>query len=513
MSALHATAGAPSIRSAPGPGSDVGPGVGGRPLRDGGLRRALLGACAAGVVVGLVVGVLGLPAAPRADEAAGAVSSPVGGPTGAAAAPPGSPVPAGSPVPLAAGLGGPPASPLPPPDAARSKALAAAVAKARWRYGIPGLSVSIAFADGSVWNGHAGVTDVAKKTGVKTETAFAFGSVTKTLTAALVLKLVEEGRLGLDDPVIRWLPEYADDTFMGTTPARRQLVTVRMLLAQTSGLYDYFNSLPLDAKLRASRKRVWQPDEVLAYVKKPLFIAGDAWSYSNTNYLLLGLVAERAGGAPYATLLRTRLLEPAGLSALYLQVAETTKAPIAKGYDFASLSRTARPIPWSDGTRVMPFTSVTSAAGSAGAAAGTARDLARWGLALYGGTVLSPDSLARMLAFDGTAAPGAASDYGLGVGRRLVGDRLTVGHSGRLAGFRSSLRYVPELGVSVAVVTNQDRWDPDRVVEAVLDVLDPPAPEPSPSPSGSPAPSPTLPAGATPLPGDSYPPAATPPSP
>jgi CubicO group peptidase (beta-lactamase class C family) len=122
-----------------------------------------------------------------------------------------------------------------------------------------------------------------------------------------------------------------------------------------------------------------------------------------------------------------------------------------------------------------------------------------------------------MLAFDGTAASGGASDYGLGVGRRLVGDRLTVGHSGRLAGFRSSLRYVPELGVSVAVVTNQDRWDPDRVVEALLDVIDPPAPEPSPSPSGSPGatPSPTTPpnVGATPLPADSYPPAATPPVP
>ncbi len=162
----------------------------------------------------------------------------------------------------------------------------------------------------------------------------------------------------------------------------------------------------------------------------------------------------------------------------------------------------------------MPFTSVASAAGAAGALAGSARDLARWGLALYGGTALRPDSLASMLAFDGTAAPGAASDYGLGVGRRLIGDRMTVGHSGRLAGFRSTLRYVPELGVCVAVVTNQDRWDPDRVAEALLDVIDPPAPAPSPSPSGMPGPSatpgPSM--GAT-LPPTDYPPAATPPAP
>ncbi len=487
-----------------------------RPLRDGGLRRLLLVACAVGVVAGIVGASFSI-SGHGTGGVAGATSRPAPGPSAAPAAAAGSQPPGAALAALPPGLGSPPASPLPPPDAATSKALADALAKARWRYGIPGVSASIAFADGTMWNGHAGVSDVAKKTGVKTETAFAFGSVTKTLTAALILRLAEDGLLGLDDPVIRWLPEYADKSFLGTTPARRQLVTVRTLLAQTSGLYDYFNSLPLDARLRASKKRVWQPDEVLAFVKKPLFIAGDAWSYSNTNYLLLGLIAERAGGAPYPALLRSRLIEPAGLRSLYLQVAETTKAPIAKGYDFASLSRTAKAIPWSDGTRVMPFTSVTSAAGAAGAVAGTARDLARWGLALYGGSALTPDSLATMLAFDGSAAAGGAADYGLGVGRRLVGDRLTVGHSGRLAGFRSSLRYVPELGVSVAVLTNQDRWDPDRVVEALLDVIDPPPPAPSPTPSGSPgaSPSPTTApnAGATPLPADSYPPAATPPTP
>ena len=389
----------------------------------------------------------------------------------------------------------PTATPLVRPTAAQSKDLAKAVAYAKWKYGLPGVSVAIAYADGNVWTGHAGVSDVRKKTPVKTGTAFAFGSVTKTFTAALVLRLADEGLLGLDDPILRWLPEYAGSTFLGTTPARRQLITIRMLLAQTSGLYDYFNSLPLDAKLRAAKKRVWAPDEVLAYVKKPLFIAGDGWAYANTNYLLLGLIAERAGGAPLSTLYHSRLLDPAGLGSLYLQVAESTKAPVAQGYDFATLSRTAKAIPWGDGTRVMPFTSVTSAAGAAGALAGTARDLARWGQILYAGVALQPASQAAMLAFDGTAASGAPADYGLGVGRRYIGDRITVGHAGRLAGFRSSLRYVPELGVSVAVLTNQDRWDPDRVVEALLDVIDPPAPEPTPTPMDPYAPvgTPTLP--------------------
>lgn len=135
----------------------------------------------------------------------------------------------------------------------------------------------------------------------------------------------------------------------------------------------------------------------------------------------------------------------------------------------------------------MPFTAVTSAAGAAGAMAGTATDVARWGLALYGGGFLSPATLATMLSFDGTAGPGAASDYGLGVGRRLVGERLTYGHSGRLAGFRGVVRWVPELGVSIAVLTNQDRYDPDRVVQSLIETLAPAPPEPSPSPSPEPS--------------------------
>jgi D-alanyl-D-alanine carboxypeptidase len=233
------------------------------------------------------------------------------------------------------------------------------------------------------------------------------------------------------------------------------------------------------------------PAALIPYIKKPWFAPGTGWAYSNTNYLLLGLIAERATGTPFPALVRTRILDPLGLTSLYTQVAEPARGSPAKGYDFASLSRTAKAVPWSDGTRVMPFTAVTSAAGAAGAMAGTAADVARWGLALYGGGFLSASSLAAMLSFDGTAAPGAASDYGLGAGRRLVGERLTYGHSGRVAGFRGVVRWVPELGVSIAVLTNQDRYDPDRVVQKLLGALAPIRPEPSPTPMPSPSPVPS----------------------
>jgi len=463
-------------------------------------RRLLAAAGAIGIAVALAVSFLGVPGRMIPGMAGSGAAQPVAGSV-QVAQPGGVDPSSGAGVAPGGGSGGsarailvdpgPSPTPVLPPGPFPTAALQAALDDATWRYGLPGVAAAIVAPDGRSWSGEAGVADVRTRRAVGPTTPFALGSMTKTFTAALILRLAEDGALGLDDRVIRWLPEYAGRTFLGTTATRRRSVTIRMLLAHTSGLYDYLSSYTLDAKLRADKKRVWMPAALIPYIKKPWFAPGTGWAYSNTNYLLLGLIAERATGTPFPALVRTRILDPLGLTSLYTQVAEPARGSPAKGYDFASLSRTAKAVPWSDGTRVMPFTAVTSAAGAAGAMAGTASDVARWGLALYGGGFLSPSSLAAMLSFDGTAAPGAASDYGLGAGRRLVGERLTYGHSGRVAGFRGVVRWVPELGVSIAVLTNQDRYDPDRVVQKLLGALAPIRPEPSPTPMPSPSPVPS----------------------
>ncbi len=474
-----------------------------RPVAGSSTRRLLAEAGAIGLAVALVVSFLGVPGRTDSGTTGSGAGQPAGrspqlaqpaqpggvDPASGAAVVPGVAPGGGSDGPARAMLVDPGPSPTPalPPGPFPTAALEAALDDATWRYGLPGVAAAIVAPDGRTWSGEAGVADVRTRRAVVPTTPFALGSMTKTFTAALILRLVEDGALGLDDRVIRWLPEYAGRTFLGTTASRRGAITIRMLLAHTSGLYDYLGSYTLDAKLRADKKRVWTPAAIIPYIKKPWFAPGTAYAYSNTNYLLLGLIAERATGTKYATLVRTRILDPLGLTSLYTQVAEPARGSPAKGYDFASLSRTAKAVSWSDGTRVMPFTAVTSAAGPAGAMAGTATDVARWGLALYGGGFLSASSLGAMLSFDGTAAPGAADDYGLGVGRRMVGERLTYGHSGRLAGFRGVVRWVPELGVSIAVLTNQDRYDPDRVVQKLLGALAPILPQPSPSPSPEPS--------------------------
>lgn len=138
---------------------------------------------------------------------------------------------------------------------------------------------------------------------MRTDDRFRIGSITKTFVAALVLQLVEEDRLRLDDPVERWLP--------GLVPGGRS-ITVRHLLSHTAGLPDYVE----DPRLRREPERRWTPAELVSLAlarsaeRAP---PGGTFAYSSTDYVLLGLIAEKAGGAPLGEQLRDRLFEPLGL--------------------------------------------------------------------------------------------------------------------------------------------------------------------------------------------------------
>jgi CubicO group peptidase (beta-lactamase class C family) len=116
----------------------------------------------------------------------------------------------------------------------------------------------------------------------------------------------------------------------------------------------------------------------------------------------------------------------------------------------------------------VPFSSVVTAAGAAGGFASNARDLAVWAHALYGGEVLRPEYLTAMVDVRRSAAAKSAIPYGYGVQALEIDGRPTVGHSGRLLGFRSAVRYLPDQGVSIAVLTNQSRTDPGPIVRSLL---------------------------------------------
>jgi D-alanyl-D-alanine carboxypeptidase len=375
---------------------------------------------------------------------------------------------------------------VPVPDVPTSTAarLDRALARAQKALLLPGVEATVIFADGSTWTGAAGMADVAAARPVQPVTPFAAASVTKTFTSALILRYVDQGLVKLDDRLARWLPEWPN--------ARK--ITIRMLLNHTSGIPDYFRNPKLDLALNRDKKRAWTAAEILeSYVPKgAVFPPGKGWAYSNTNYLLLGEVAAAVGGAPWEELVRRELIEPLGLDATYVQGFELPPAAPALAYQIIDGFYGPTPQARTDGSTVVPFRSVATAAGSAGAIASTTGDLARWARALYGGTgVLSAATRREMLTFVKAYRYGTVTSYGLGASRVKFDGHTAYGHSGALVGTRSAIRYFPREKVTVAVLFNRDTFVGDDVVRILARNIFPKAsatPTPSPSPGTSPSP-------------------------
>ena len=250
-------------------------------------------------------------------------------------------------------------------------------------------------------------------------TPFAIASVTKTFTAAIVLQLVDEGRVRLDAAVTDYLPEL--------TLARG--VTVEQLLSHTSGIADLL--APMRDRLNAEPSRTWQPAEVLALIGPSRFAPGTAWSYSNTNYVIAGMLVERVTGNPFADELARRVTGP-------LKLQGTGFSPAAGIPNLLGMS-------WA------------SAFWTSAALDSNAADLVRWGDALYGGAILRPSSLQRMLDFN-------ADGYGLGAERYVVGGLLGYGHSGLLRGYTTLLVHLPDAHLTLAVLATGHHFDPTALL-------------------------------------------------
>lgn len=421
----------------------------------------------------ILPGAIATPAALASDGPAARGSPPVNQPPGSSPGlPPGASATVGPAVTL-------PPLPATSPRVTLSERLAraldAALEEERARLRIPGVSASIVFADGATWTGAAGLADVAAGTPVTPATAFSIASISKTFLAALVLDLSAEGRFGLEDAVAPLLPDL--DLPRG--------VTIRMLLDHTSGLHDYFLNPRIDTALQDEPSRSWTPARALGYVLRPYFAPGTGWHYSNTNYLVLGLLVERVTKRPLAAEIRARFLDPLDLDATFYQATERPIGPLANGYRLTGAGPGTRPVDLSDGSGIAPFRSVVTASGGAGSLAATSLDVARWARALYQAEAIDRPSLSLMLSgVDPVGGSGPRVPYGLGVQALLVDGRPTFGHSGRFLGFRAVMRWLPEDELSIAVLTNQSREDPTLIAVRLLRLaLQEPSTVPAPRPA------------------------------
>jgi len=279
------------------------------------------------------------------------------------------------------------------------------------------------------------------------------GSITKTFVTAAVLDLAEDGVLSIDDPLADWLPDYP----------RAGQMTLRHLLSHTSGIFNYFEH-PAYNKLvfGTNDARSWAPQEILDnFVSAPYFEPGAGYHYSNTNFVLLGMVIEQQTGQPLGALLRQRFFTPLGLFSTYFQGDGPPPSTSAHGYLYRSGA--FRQI--SDATDYRPTASAAAVAWAAGSIVASSSDIARWADALYGGNLLEPESLAQMI--DYTYYPKANDTYGLGTRTRVyLGERM-FGHTGSLRGYVASMWYYPEADLTVVVLLNRGRIDSNPVADAL----------------------------------------------
>lgn len=324
-----------------------------------------------------------------------------------------------------------------------------------WRTasGVPGVTVGIVTKDGRVLGFASGESDTATHRAMQPTDLMLAGSTGKTLFAAVALQLIDSGTLDLDAPI---------STYLGTRPWFSRLpnakdVTVRQLMTHTSGIVRYEFNETFTADLRANVGRIWTPEEQIAYLfgTPPPFAAGQGWEYSDTNYLVLGLIVEQITGAKYYDLIRDRLLTPLKLSGIVPSTSRTIPG-LVQGYVGPGDPMLPAGGPMLT-NGVLAFNPQLEWAG--GGFATHAVDLARWGHELYAGAAISASARKRMLDAAVPATLGAESTYGLGVIIRPPATAAgmtspTWGHGGYFPGYMSELIYVPETGTTLAIQIN-----------------------------------------------------------
>ncbi len=327
--------------------------------------------------------------------------------------------------------------------------------------GIPGATLGFMLADGRRASTAAGVSCRSDGRAMVPGDRMLSGSIGKTYVAAVLLQLVQEGRVELDRRISHW---FGEDEWFTRLPNGPD-ITLRMLMNHTSGIPRHIFMSDFQAAVKAQPLKVWRPEEMVAYVLdvEPAFEAGQGWSYADTNYILVGMIIERVTGRTYYEELTDRILRPLGL-------ADTTPSDrpdipwLACGY-------TSENNPFSlpiEAARRGYYAMNPQLEWTGGGLACTALDLARWAWLLYGGRVLQADTLQHML--DGVPMKeGSQQLYGLGVMLRSSERDRVLGHSGWMPGYVSMMAYYPDHSVAVAVQVNTEVGVTGASLQGLLD--------------------------------------------
>lgn len=297
---------------------------------------------------------------------------------------------------------------------------------------VPGITVAIAKNSKTVFARGYGRADVEMGVAAGPETVYGLGSITKQMTAAAIMRLAEVGKMALDDPITKYLPDY---------PVQGHQVTVRHLLNHTSGIKG--PPIRNAEDLQRFRLDLSYPDMIDWFAKQPFaFAPGEKFEYNNMAYHLLGEIVGRVTETPYGDYVERELLRPLGLADTHYCDPRRVIPHRAEGYD------------QENGTLVRGRYVSMRIPGGAGAFCSTAADLVRWTDLLHAGRVVSPASLRQMIT-PTVLSTGESVNYGFGLYVGKLGEHRKIYHGGIIQnGFGSYVAHYPDDGLTIAVLTN-----------------------------------------------------------
>ncbi|MHC3994429.1 serine hydrolase domain-containing protein [Thiomicrolovo sp. ZZH C-3] len=338
----------------------------------------------------------------------------------------------------------------------------------REKYGFPGATAAYMLPDGTLSVAATGYADAETAAPMKVHSRMLAASIGKTFVSAAAVALSLEGTLDLDAPISQWLGGYS---WFARLP-NHDALTLRYLLNHRGGLPDHVHM----ERFTSAVSREWQkrgnpfpPERLLRFIldRPPLFNVGEGWAYSDTGYILVGLVIEAATKKRYYDLIDTRFLKPLGLT--LTGPSDRRRLPgLAPGYTAADnpfgfpgkTTRTDGSMQWHPGLEW-----------TGGGLVSSSRDLVRWGAALFGGEAISGPYLDILLNAGPIRDDSADVSYGAGIVIRHTGPFGPVyGHDGWIPGYCSALSYYPEYGITVALQINTDIGIVDKRGTAMQDI-------------------------------------------
>ncbi len=330
--------------------------------------------------------------------------------------------------------------------------------KAIQEHKLIGLQVAIKTNEGLQWQGSSGTIDINRKVPMKNKNTVRIGSITKTFTAVLIFQLIEQNKLNLNDKIDKWFPNLPNSN----------KITVKMLLNHSSGIAEVLNTKIMLLSLLKPNK-IWNTDEIMDIINsnKYNFQPSTNYEYSNSNYILLGQIAEKVSGIQLNILYRKKILEPLSLKNTYFIPYENPPKGLINGYD-----RDLIPLPGYQ--KITPLdTSWSTIAYSSGAMISNASDLLTFFDAILNRRIINEKSYQSMITFQKVLNPidGYFKYYGLGLlnSKNLSGN--LIGHGGLFPGSVSIVVFDPKKNFTIAIIANVSQFDEMKLLKELISIV------------------------------------------